>query len=99
MLNAAYGIVAVLLAAFVIARRTLVRRARPARSQEVTHRSDAEPSQHLGIGGPRPNYRTSPSTISKGMRVFVSRLHAERAQRRLEQREFQTWLEITSEPF
>ncbi|BBX86383.1 hypothetical protein MAUB_42560 [Mycolicibacterium aubagnense] len=44
------------------------------------------------------DYRTGASARLTGLRLAIERSHARRAQRRRKQKEFQAWLEITSEP-
>ncbi|MUL77960.1 hypothetical protein [Mycolicibacterium sp. CBMA 226] len=61
--------------------------------------SDRRPVQknHGTHSAPR-DYRTDAPANSKGLRLAMERSHAKREQRRREKREFQAWLEITSEP-
>jgi hypothetical protein len=60
---------------------------------KAAHTRTTTPSQAgRNRGAPR-------STVhSSGMRIYLDRLHAERAQRRQEQQEFQAWLQITARP-
>jgi hypothetical protein len=88
MLNAAYGMLAILPVAFWVGRvrdgvaMTASRRSPIAESASSTIDSDAH-VRHAANGE---------------RATMITRLHAKRAQRRREQREFKVWLAITAKP-
>ncbi|WP_155927775.1 hypothetical protein [Mycolicibacterium sp. CBMA 234] len=100
MTDTAYETLAALLAVLGIAGSVVVSRLRRVRRDRLPNQQSALPISraHRTHSAPR-DYKATPATSSTGMRLFIDRMHAERAQRRRERREFQAWLEITSEPF
>ncbi|MUL45743.1 hypothetical protein FZI85_23645 [Mycobacterium sp. CBMA293] len=100
MTDTAYETLIALLAVLGVAGSVLVSRPRHVRRGRLPHQLSAPSiSQIHGKRLAPMDYRSAASTNSKGMKLFIDRMHAERAQRRRERREFQAWLEITSEPF
>jgi len=75
---------------------TRLRRAHPARMPD---RQAAPPlSKTHGTRSAPTDYRTGSSAPPKGLRLTMARSHARRMERRRVKKEFQAWLEITSQP-
>jgi len=75
---------------------TRLRRAHPA---GMPDRKAAPPvSKTPGTRSAPTDYRTGSSAPPKGLRLAMERSHARRMERRRVKKEFQAWLEITSQP-
>ena len=99
MMYAEYEMAAVLVlvvGAGVEVMATRLRRAHPTR---LPDRKAAPPlSNTHGTRSAPMDYRTGSSAPPKGLRLARERSHARRLDRRRVKKEFQAWLEITSQP-
>lgn len=98
MMDAAYGLLALLLVTLAGAGCAMASRLRRIRPKRIS--AEAAPpiaKTHRTHSAPR-GYRTGASGGSTGLRLAIERSHAKREQKRRERKEFQAWLEITSEP-
>jgi hypothetical protein len=87
MLNAAYGMLAMLPVTFWVAGYAMVSDDR--RSRQLARRTSK----------PHYRYRRAGTTAGNGeLATMIQRLRAKRSQKRREQREFKAWLQITASP-
>jgi len=99
MMYAEIGISAVLLVVLGTGGRAITARLRRVRRTRLSDRHGALQLQKThGNRSAARAYPTSGSANSKGLRLAFERSHAKRVQRRREKREFQAWLDITSQP-
>jgi hypothetical protein len=99
MMYAEVGISAVLLVVLGSSGRAITARLRRIRRTRLPDRHAMLRLQKThGKRSPAGTYPTGGSANSKGLRLAIERSHAKRVQRRRAKREFQAWLEITSQP-
>ncbi|MCX8559671.1 hypothetical protein OS122_02000 [Mycolicibacterium mucogenicum] len=98
MMYAELGFSAVLLVVLGGAGRAAAARLRRIRGTGGSGGRREPPRKTVGTHSAARDYPASGATNSKGLRLAIERSHARRVERRREKREFQAWLEITSQP-
>jgi len=99
MMYAEVGISAVLLVVLGGGGRAITARLRRSRRTRLPDRHAALRLQKAhGTHSAARAYPTIGSASSNGLRLAIERSHAKRVRRRRAKKEFQAWLQITSEP-
>ncbi|RUP33600.1 MULTISPECIES: hypothetical protein [Mycolicibacterium] len=99
MTYAEYEMAAVLVLLVGAGCEVMVTRLRRAHPTPMPDRKAAPPiSKTHGTRLSPTDYRTGSSASPKGLRLAMERSHAKRQERRRVKKEFQAWLEITSQP-